>query len=285
VTYSIKEAMYFEKNNNPPHHIVLFCIDTSATMAEKITEEETKLEIAVRMINSLKNAESIDIDKDHIISSVIGFAENTSVLAEWCPLSCLNIEENDLRASGIKNIDTAIKDSVIRVKDEIRAALNIAIRLRASHIFIYTDGHIAERTNEICEAIKKQMDDFEKGSSNRLINRIKIHIIFIPMLFVDQTQGLLSFYQSKLVSAFGTHCSVHSIYECTNGFPEKFSFMVISKTNGDLYYEQSYSSVVTKPPTSALDVQNIELVHSIVEILISEIQRKLEDKPRNDTVS
>lgn len=59
MTYSIKEAMYFEKNNNPPHHIVLFCIDTSATMAEKITEEKTKLEIAVRMINSLKNAESI----------------------------------------------------------------------------------------------------------------------------------------------------------------------------------------------------------------------------------
>lgn len=239
------------KAQNAIHQPVVICIDTSGSMTMDAGNGNSKLKIVEDMINSIKDIDLSETEKNAVDICILGFDNKVYTIVDWIPLSKF-AGDVKLNADGTTALNSVILESIKKVREQRKSYANKQVRCRRAQIFVYTDGFSTEPMDQ---AYSKAKDYFNREDPKP---SAKLNMIFIPTFYegkiIKMTDEDTWEDYKELVRGLGKKTAFINAEDCVKGIPAGFKFMIDSIVEWSV--SAPGSDVEVKMGTDLVAVQN-----------------------------
>lgn len=212
-------------SKNAIHQPVVICIDTSDSMGMDAGNGQTKLQMVEDLVNSLKNVDLSETEKNVVDICILGFGSSVYTIEDWTNLSMFqgNVK---LETTGQTAMNSVILEAIKKTREIRRVYYNGAVRCRRAAIFVYSDGFSTEPMEEVYEKSQSYFNrDIPKPSA-------KLNMLFIPTFYdgkiIKMTDDDAIDEYKALVKGLGKKVAFINAEDCINGIPASFKFMMDS---------------------------------------------------------
>lgn len=212
-------------SKNAIHQPVVICIDTSDSMGMDAGNGQTKLQMVEDLVNSLKNVDLSETEKNVVDICILGFGSSVYTIEDWTNLSMFqgNVK---LETTGQTAMNSVILEAIKKTREIRRVYYNNTIKSRRAELFVYSDGFSTEPMEEVYEKSQGYFNrDDPKPSA-------KLNMIFIPTYYngriIKMTDDDSIDEYKALVKGLGKNVAFVNAEDCINGIPAGFKFMIDS---------------------------------------------------------
>lgn len=213
------------KSKNSIHQPIVICLDTSGSMLMDAGNGVPKLKIVEEMINSLKNIDLSETEKNAVDICILGFDSRVYTIQDWIPLGDFN-GNIKLEAEGPTVLNSVILESIKKVREKRKAYASQNVKCRRAQIFVYTDGFSTEPMEQ---AYDKSQEYFNRDQPKP---SAKLNMICIPTFYEGKIISLTDQENweeyKEMVQGLGKKVAFLNAKDCVNGIPAGFKFMIDS---------------------------------------------------------